>query len=279
VKETDAALRCPVCRDELSRVTDGPSRSLRCPGRHTFDVAREGYVHLAPGGTKHTGDTAEMVALRAGFLGAGHYDFLSDALAAAAEPFLATSGALVVEAGAGTAYHLARVLEAAPAAVGLALDVSKPALRRAARAHPRVAAALVDTWARWPLAEACAAVVLDVFAPRNAAEFRRVLAPGGALLVVTPQTDHLVELVTALGLLTVDPSKDERVEEGLGGAFERVSSMSLRRTLALTPEEARALARMGPSGHHRPSGTAAASAAERVAITAAVRLEVWRPRG
>ena len=46
------------------------------------------------------------------------------------------------------------VLAALPDAVGLALDVSKPALRRAARAHPRAAAALADTWQRLPLADA-----------------------------------------------------------------------------------------------------------------------------
>ena len=56
-----------------------------------------------------------------------------------------------------------------PDAVGLALDVSKPALRRAARAHPRAAAALADTWQRLPLADASTAVLLNVFAPRNGA--------------------------------------------------------------------------------------------------------------
>lgn len=276
----DAALRCPVCRDPLDRRVSGPAASLRCARGHTFDVARQGYVHLAPGGTRHEGDPAELIALRADFLSAGHYDFLSEALAGAAGPFLRDPGALVVEAGAGTAHHLARVLEGAPEAVGLALDVSKPALKRAARVHPRAAAALVDTWGPWPLADACAAVVLDAFAPRNPAEFRRVLAPDGALIVVTPLPEHLTELVRALGLLDVAADKAERVEGRLGTHFERVGRTEMRRVLSLSPADAAALARMGPSGFHRSAeAVRAALGAEgsTVAVTAAVALEVWRP--
>jgi len=279
----DAALRCPVCRGGLERRVLGPAASLRCARRHTFDVARQGYVHLAPGGTRHEGDPAELVALRADFLTAGHYDFLSEALAVAARPYLQAPDALVVEAGAGTAQNLARVLDAAPEAAGIAFDVSKPALRRAARAHPRAVAALVDTWGPWPLVDACAEVVLDVFAPRNAAEFRRVLAPDGALIVVTPLPEHLTELVRALGLLDVAADKAERVEGTLAAYFERVDRTEMRRVLSLSPAEAAALARMGPSGFHRSAEAVQAvlqASGPTIAVTAAVALEVWRiPEG
>ena len=63
-------------------------------------------------------------------------------------------------------------------AQGLAFDVTKPALRRAARAHPRVGAVLADTWGPLPLADGSADVLLNVFAPRNGPEMRRVLRPG-----------------------------------------------------------------------------------------------------
>ncbi len=49
--------------------------------------------------------------------------------------------------------------------------------------------------------DAVAALVLNVFAPRNGAETTRVLAPGGLLAVVTPTERHLEELVGPLGLL------------------------------------------------------------------------------
>ncbi|MCM0677136.1 23S rRNA methyltransferase, partial [Micromonospora phytophila] len=158
---------------------------------------------------------------------------------------------------------------------------SKPALRRAARAHPRAAAALADTWQRLPLADASTGVLLNVFAPRNGAEFHRILDPAGTLLVVTPAEEHLAELVGALGLLRVDPAKADRVAESLGGHFTQVSSSVHRRELALTGPEVATVVEMGPSAWHTdPAGLAARIAAlgEPVRVTVAIQLGVHRPR-
>jgi 23S rRNA (guanine745-N1)-methyltransferase len=293
-------LRCPVCGEPLAEAEAGTARALRCPRRHSFDVARQGYVNLLAGRAPHVGDTAEMVAARADFLAAGHYDAISTALAAAAVqvtagvrrhtaadlpagPQPAPGGAypLVVDAGAGTGRHLAAVLAALPDAVGLALDVSKPALRRAARAHPRAAAALADTWQRLPLADGSVAVLLNVFAPRNGAEFHRVLDPAGALLVVTPAEDHLTELVDALGLLRVDPAKAERVAESLTGHFAETATEVHRVRLTLSGPEVATLVGMGPSAWHTDPARLAgriAALGDQVAVTLAVRLGVHRPR-
>ncbi|WP_425413207.1 putative RNA methyltransferase [Micromonospora matsumotoense] len=342
-----ARLRCPVCAQPLAAATD--TRALRCPRRHSFDLARQGYVNLLTGRAPHVGDTAEMVAARADFLAAGHYDVISSALAEAASSALAapngptqateptetggptattgptettgpaaatapaqagehaeTTGAaqvggpveangsadrqaeagfgaypLVVDAGAGTGWHLAAVLAALPDAVGLALDVAKPALRRAARAHPRAAAALADTWQQLPLADRSVAVLLNVFAPRNGVEFHRVLHPAGALLVVTPTDAHLAELVDVLGLLRVDPAKADRVADSLAGQFtpERTAVHTAR--LTLDRAEVATLVGMGPSAWHTdPLRLAAAIEAlpTPVTVTASVRLTAWRPR-
>ncbi|MFE7874648.1 putative RNA methyltransferase [Micromonospora humida] len=290
-----ARLRCPVCTQPLAAATD--TRALRCPRRHSFDLARQGYVTLLAGRAPHVGDTAEMVAARADFLAAGHYDMISSALAGAAASALATptgpAGAggsegvgfgaypLVVEAGAGTGRHLAAVLSAWPDAVGLALDVAKPALRRAARAHPRAAAALADTWQRLPLADRSVAVLLDVFAPRNGDEFHRVLHPAGILLVVTPTDAHLAELVDVLGLLRVDPAKADRVADSLAGRFTPKHTAVHTARLTLDRAEVATLVGMGPSAWHTdPARLAAAIDAlpTPVTVTASVRLTAWRPR-
>ncbi|GAA4458383.1 methyltransferase domain-containing protein [Phytohabitans houttuyneae] len=263
-----ANLRCPVCGEPLGAAPG----VLRCPRGHSFDVARQGYVNLSAGRSPHTGDTAQMVTARAEFLDAGHYDFISLALARAARA--AYHGGLVLDAGAGTGRHLAAVLDALPAAPGLALDVSKPALRRAARAHPRAGAALCDTWGRLPVADGSAGVVMDVFAPRNGPEFRRVLRPGGTLLVVTPAADHLRELVERLSLLQVDPDKAERVAASLAGHFALAEETALTRTLTLTPREAATLVGMGPSAWH----TTPVDLPGPVTVTASVRLGVYVER-
>ncbi len=164
----------------------------------------------------------------------------------------------VVDVGAGTGYYLAGVLERLPGSVGLALDISKFAARRAARAHERIAAAVCDSWARLPLADGAASMVLDIFSPRNPGEFRRVLHQDGALLVVTPSPRHLEELVAGLGLLSVDKRKPERLERTLRADFTVVEQTGYEERLLLTGAEAAALAAMGPSAHHLESDELAA---------------------
>jgi 23S rRNA (guanine745-N1)-methyltransferase len=268
-------LRCPVCRLSLDRA----GRALRCPRGHSFDLARQGYADLSAGRLPHVGDTAEMVADRAAFLAAGHYDFIAAALAHAVEEAIkgekGEGGELIVDAGTGTGHYLSRVLDAAGEAVGLGLDVSKPALRRAARAHRNAGAVLADLWRPLPIRDRAAAVVLDVFAPRNGVEFRRVLRPDGVLLVVTPAAEHLREVVAAHGLLRVAPDKAARVRESLGGHFAAGPVTALRRELTLTAAEARTLIGMTPSARHVPVAALPTSA---VTVTAAVDLTVHRPR-
>ncbi|GAB2989246.1 rRNA (guanine-N1)-methyltransferase [Amycolatopsis acidiphila] len=240
-----AALRCPVCGDAVGLA----GRMLRCPRGHAFDLAKQGYVNLLhakiPSGTA---DTSDMVAARAEFLGAGHYAGLAGRLAERVAPSLGSG--LVVDAGAGTGYYLARVLQEAGGATGLALDVSALALRRAARAHDRLGAAVWNLWEPWPVATGSASVLLNVFAPRNGAEFHRVLRPGGSLFVVSPQAAHLRELASVVDLLEVDGRKEERLEGALAGFFEPVAREEHTVRLTLSPVDVRRVVLMGPNAHH-----------------------------
>jgi 23S rRNA (guanine745-N1)-methyltransferase len=245
-------LRCPVCGGSFE---EGEG-VLRCAEGHSFDIGRQGYVNLVPG----PGDSAEMVEARDAFLAAGHFERLSAALAEAAKD--ADAPGAVVDTGAGTGHHLRRVLDAMPDRIGLALDSSTPALRRAARAHPRAAAVGADAWRDLPLRDHAAALILSVFAPRNPTEMARVLAPGGALLAVTPTTRHLFELVGPLGLLSVPEDKADRLDEQLGSHFALDERRSVEHAMFLNREEAAQLVRMGPSAWHVDEQTVA----ERLAL-------------
>lgn len=236
-------LICPVCADGVELA----GRTLRCRRGHAFDVARQGYVSLLTGSrVPGTADSAAMVAAREAFLGAGHFAPLAEAVAAACP-----AGARVVaDAGAGTGYHLAKVLDRRPEAVGIALDVSKHAIRRAARAHPRLGAVVADVWRPLPVGDGEVDVLVNVFAPRNGAEFARMLADGGTLIVVTPTRRHLHPLVEELGLLSVDEAKERRVAESLGGRFLEVDRSLHEFTVSLGHEAVAAVVEMGPSAWH-----------------------------
>lgn len=271
-------LRCPHCAAALTR--DGGT--LGCARGHRYDVARDGHVALLPPrGRRHAGDSAAMVAARAAFLAAGHFDPLTEALVGAARAAAGTTPGCAIDAGAGTGHQLAAVLDALPGWSGIALDVATAALRRAARAHPRAAAVGCDTWAALPLADGAAELALCVFAPRNGPELARVLAPEGALLVVTPAPDHLGALRAALGTLRVDPAKPERLRAALGPDFAQVAARPLAFELALGRDDARTLVAMGPSARHLDATTLEQRLAvlpEPYAVTASVRVETFSAR-
>ena len=269
-------LRCPVCGDALGE-TGG---ALRCSNGHSFDIARQGYVNLMPG----RADTAEMVEARDAFLRAGHFRPLSAALA---EEVKALEHGVVLDLGAGTGHHLAAVLDAMPGGRGIAIDASPAALRRAARAHERAAAVGADAWKPLPLRDGIATTVLSVFAPRNAEEIARVLAPpdsgrpGGTLLAVTPTTRHLHELVGPLGLLSVPDDKADRLDAQLASHFELASRRSIEHPMFLTSEECAQLVRMGPSAWHvdeRSVNQGLAALPEPLTVTASMTLSHFARR-
>lgn len=258
-------LRCPVCGGGLA---EGEG-ALRCAAGHSFDIARQGYVNLVPG----QGDSAAMVEARDEFLGAGHYRRLAEAVTDEAAG-VGAPGA-VLDIGAGSGHYLARVLDALPGRTGLALDASSAALRRAARAHPRAAAVGADVWRGLPLRDGAAALILSVFAPRNAAEMARVLAPGGLLLAVTPTTRHLHELVGPLGLLSVPEDKADHLDAQLAPHLELDGRRTAEHAMFLNREEAAQLVRMGPSAWHVDEQTVAERLAllpDPLTVTASVTL-------
>jgi 23S rRNA (guanine745-N1)-methyltransferase len=269
-------LACPHCGGGLA----AGGGVLGCAQGHAFDIARQGYVNLLPGGAHMgTADTPAMVAARVAFLAAGHYGALADAVAGAAAEAVSDGPPVLLEVGAGTGFYLATALDRLPACTGLGLDISKHAARRAARAHPRMSAIVCDAWGRLPLRDGVAGAVLCVFAPRNAAEFARILAPGGAVVVAAPTQRHLAELVEPLGLISVDAEKDERLEASLGERFERESEELVEAPLRLTHDDVAALVGMGPSSRHVMAEELArriAALPDPVAATLSVTVSVWR---
>lgn len=199
-----------------------------------------------------------MVAARDRFLTAGHYQPITDAVAAAVP-----RAQRVVEVGAGTGHHLAEVLEQLPGARGLAVDVSVPACRRAARAHPRMGSVVADTWAGLPLGDNSVDAILCIFAPRNPSEFARVLSDDGVVVVVIPHPDHLLELRETHGLLNLGGNKMERLLQSAQGHLELVSSTDVSYSLTLSASEATDLVAMGPNAFHGQP----AIAATRVAVS------------
>ncbi|WP_381798613.1 putative RNA methyltransferase [Streptomyces niveus] len=281
-------LRCPLCDGPIAPPHGVPAsfetlrgvKSLGCAAGHSFDVARQGYLSLLTGNTNTANaDNAAMVTARTLFLEAGHYEPLARALAGAVAELCPPDGT-VIDAGAGTGYYLAAVLDALPDAVGLGLDASKFALRRAAGAHPRAGAATGDIWKPLPVVSGAADIVINVFAPRNGPEFQRVLRPDGALVVVTPTARHLAELPASLGMLSVDAAKEARLHRTLSGHFRQERGDVVEREATMTDQDLRNLILMGPSAHHLGTEDVHRSVASLdtpLPVTVSFLVSVYRP--
>lgn len=283
----DPSLLCPVCSRPLEhQVSEAAQPRLACPKGHNFDAARQGYFNLLVGkGTPFEPDSAGMVAARVNFLGAGHYRPLAQAVASAVVSHLPDEGGVVLDSGTGTGHYLREVLDTAAArgrqVSGVGLDISKFALRRAARLNPEALNLVWDIWQPLPLESSSVDAVTVVFAPRNPAEFARVLRPDGLLVVVTPRSGHLRDLAAVTGMLGIEEGKDERLNEAMAGHFEPERFHDVDIPLELTRAAAADLAFMGPAGHHLDPAQLAARLEdypEPVAAVASFRLHAFRPR-
>lgn len=274
-----ALLRCPRCQGDLAPA----GSALRCPARHTFDIARHGYISLLGGARARSGDDPEMARARERFLGSGAYEPVREAVTGLAVYDLAAPGQqrepVVLDIGAGTGYYLAGVLEKLPEARGIALDTSVRSLREAARSHPRAVAAIWDAFEPFPIADADVDVVLDVFAPRNPPEFARVLRPDGRLVVARPTPGHLAELRQEVaGMVGIDPAKEERLARALDPWFTPESTTHVDYRVALDEQQARDLVAMTPSARHVDLEAVAGQAGAGLEVTVSVLVTAYRAR-
>jgi 23S rRNA (guanine745-N1)-methyltransferase len=284
----DLPLLCPVCSGPLALAGSAtPTQGrLACAAGHSFDAARQGYFNLLVGtGTAFEADTAAMVEARFNFLGAGHYRPLAQAVAAAVVPCLSPEDAAVLDSGTGTGHYLRELLDVTAAqgrdVQAIGMDISKYALRRAARLNPEAVNLVWDIWQPLPLADGSVDAVTVVFAPRNPAEFARVLRPTGRLVVVTPRNGHLAGIAAMAGMLTIEEGKDARLAEAMARHFDVEATSDVDVHLALTRQEAADLAFMGPAGHHLGLDAIAGRLSGRpepIHAEAKFRILVFRPK-
>ncbi|CAM5566400.1 23S rRNA (guanine(748)-N(1))-methyltransferase [Streptomyces tendae] len=268
-------LRCPTCRTRRLHPDRG---ALRCPVGHSFDIARHGYAGLLTGSRATSGDDAAMVDARDRFLSTGVYAPIREVGARLAADAACERGT-VVDVGCGTGYYLTGVLDQLPGARGLGLDTSVRALRSAARAHDRAAAVSWDVFRPFPLADGAADVVLDVFAPRNPAEFHRVLRPTGRLIVVRPTGRHLAELRGRVpAMVTIDPAKEQRLHRALNPFFEAIVTEQVEYSASLTRLDVLDLVAMTPSAHHVSRADLTEGGVLPDRVTVSVLATAYRPR-
>lgn len=267
--------RCPICSAPLTR----GERTYTCPNGHSYDISKEGYVHLLPPNQMHSktpGDDKAMVAARNRFLSAGYYQPLRTALEELALRY-APAPCAVVDSGCGEGYYTAGIAQAlreagrSPAVAGI--DISKFALRWAAKRDRETEFAVGSAY-RLPVPDGCAHLLVNCFSPLAAEEFHRVLTPGGVFLYVVPAPEHLWELKEVL-YDTPYPNPDETIPyEG----FQLLEVVPVETMLHIeNPEDLQALFQMTPYCWKTPkAGVERLRALSQLEVRAGFRIHVFR---
>ena len=231
-------LICPVCGCALSRV----DREYRCENRHSFDIARQGYVNLLTVQQKkslHPGDTREQVLSRRAFLDAGFYAPIARTLCETALE-LGAAGP-VLDVGCGEGYYSSQLAKALGAEL-TGLDISKEAVRCAAGKY-KDALWLCGTAAHLPVADHSAGLMTSLFALTMPEEFRRVLSPEGYYFQVLAAEDHLMGLKSIIYPELLHKEKNTVPE--LPG-FALVKSVPIRFEFTVEGEQVQNLLSMTP---------------------------------
>ncbi|HUZ44370.1 MAG TPA: methyltransferase domain-containing protein [Acidimicrobiales bacterium] len=215
----------------------GPT-AYTCSAGHGFDRSREGYVNLLlrPPRNRSSGDSLEMIHARRRFLDGGHFDAVRDAVLGAVGP-----GPLL-DVGCGEGYYTRPRGQIGGTWVG-GIDVSRPAIRLAARRGPDIAYAVANAF-DLPVVSGSIDNVVSVFGPIAPDEIDRVLSSAGRVVVAGPAPSHLIELKELL----LSEARPHELRHPLQDdpRFRVTEQARVTRTLVLDRPEVEALVDMTP---------------------------------
>lgn len=240
------AFACPICQENLTLVEG----SLKCNNRHSFDLAKFGYVNLAPQIKQSANYDKENFQNRQQILEAGFYQAILDAIS----DLLASSEntETILDIGCGEGFYSRKLQENHPDKTFYAFDISKDSVQIAAKSEPNWAVNwFVGDLARLPIKDASMDILLDIFSPANYGEFRRVLSKNGILIKVIPTENHLKEIRQRVqDQLTNKDYSNQDIKNHFQEHFTILSSQTASLTRTITADQLQALLSMTPLLFH-----------------------------
>ncbi|HGQ9934785.1 TPA: putative RNA methyltransferase [Streptococcus pneumoniae] len=240
------AFACPICQENLTLL----ETNFKCCNRHSFDLAKFGYVNLAPQIKQSANYNKENFQNRQQILEAGFYQAILDAVS----DLLASSKTTttILDIGCGEGFYSRKLQESHSEKTFYAFDISKDSVQIAAKSEPNWAVNwFVGDLARLPIKDANMDILLDIFSPANYGEFRRVLSKDGILIKVIPTENHLKEIRQRVqDQLTNKEYSNQDIKEHFQEHFTILSSQTASLTKTIAAEQLQALLSMTPLLFH-----------------------------
>lgn len=240
------AFACPICRENLTLVES----SLKCENRHSFDLAKFGYVNLTPQIKQSANYDKENFQNRQQILEAGFYQAILEAVSDLLASTKTTK--TILDIGCGEGFYSRKLQERHPDKTFYAFDISKDSVQIASKSEPNWAVNwFVGDLARLPIKDASMDILLDIFSPANYGEFRRVLSKDGILIKVIPTENHLKEIRQKVQdqLINKDYSNQD-IKNHFQEHFTILSSQTASLTKTITADQLQALLSMTPLLFH-----------------------------
>lgn len=213
-------LICPYCKRSLY---DSGEKTYICENKHSFDLAKQAYLNLLPVNQKKSkdpGDNQMMITARRNFLELGFYDPLINSIKDLIKALTFESENIVaLDAGCGEGYYSEKALNNLPGFKTeiWGTDISKYAVKQAAKKY-KDNFYFVSSVYNLPLASESTDLILSIFSPIMAEEFKRILTKKGYIVIVSPAPNHLRE-VAELIYDTFKPHSTN-IEEKMNHVFE-----------------------------------------------------------
>lgn len=183
-------LRCTVRNCE--KLLQPNENMLRCENGHSFDRAKEGYWNLTQPQDKKSsnpGDSDDAVLARHRWLQRGHAAGLVESL----REWVSPSVGPVLDLGCGEG-SFGPALFADCASNYCGIDLSRRAIKLAARGWPEATWVLANADRGLPIADRSVGLVVSLFGRRPTAEIERILSEEGVCVVAIPGEEDLIEL-------------------------------------------------------------------------------------
>lgn len=255
--EFETILRCPVCGAGLIGLSDKRLTALKCSNGHSFDAAKEGYVNLlmsSKSSEKEHGDNKLMIDARRTFLEAGYYSVFRDAVKELLGELFAESITLC-DIGCGEGWYTeAFAATGRVAAVDISKHAAKAAAKRLNSAFPGSAAegrisVVCASAGALPLIDGSCDAAVNLFAPLDIPELKRILKEGGCFIYAVPTAGHLFGLKS---ILYDNPYKNEERDEEYDG-FELVKRTRRESVIKVAKEHIMPLFAMTPYYYRTPA--------------------------